>query len=148
MTPVEDGFLNKVQAEDVDRTMRKLLTPLSYYDSELDMVLTLPPGKHSDGSSIPRFIPILYARLKDNNEPEAWFHDVGYEEGKLPGVSWETLPPDLQEKYEDFRHYLDALFHRMALSTGVKPSKARAEYLGLRLGGWIAYNRYRKQEAK
>jgi len=109
-----------------DGRRRKLLIPLRYMGDEL---ITVPEGFITDYASVPRiFWNIIppsgrYARA-------AVLHDYLYKE-----LIYDRLKCD--------QILLEAM-----KALNVAPWKRQVMFLAVRAGGWITYNRYKKEKAR
>lgn len=86
-------------------------------------------GFVSDFASIPRIFHPILPKLGLYSEPSI-VHDFLYESGLFS-----------KKESDKIFDYLNKLY-------GVKPWKRRAIYYGLRIGGWVAWNKYRKKDRK
>lgn len=116
----------QVDVESGDGEHVVLLEPLTY-TTRAGEIIVVPAGTKSDGASTPR----IFWRALPPFGPywlPALMHDYLYQTGMF-----------VQSK-------CDALFHEAMLGQGVGKFKAWVIWAGLRLGGWVAYNNYRKKE--
>jgi len=97
----------------------------AFVDGELRVVV--PVGFESDFNSVPR--PLW-----------AWFPPWEYPEAAIIHDWLYQHPGDLQ------RQHVDAIHRRIMEINGCRGSKRQAAYLGIRLGGWRPWGKYRKAE--
>jgi hypothetical protein len=89
-----------------------------------------PAGRTTDGASIPRVLWTLIGHpLEGLFLRPSIAHDDLYRSGAVS------------------RGKADAMFRRQLLSEGVEPWRAAAMYAGVRIGGWLAWRRYRRGNA-
>lgn len=94
-----------------------------------DKQFTVPVGFLTDGASIPRFAWISTGTPFDPRHIRAAiFHDYLYQ---VDGVT---------------RLEADALFRAILVKDGVSHYQAVKMYWALRVGGWVAWRRYRKRQ--
>ena len=109
-------------------------------------------------------IPPTYRRAV-LTEP-LWFNDARIPSGfytdfaSVPRIFWRILPP--WDRYtpaaivHDYRYYTngltrkqaDAEFYRNARDLSTPLWQAVMLYLGVRIGGWVAWNKYRRDRGK
>ena len=82
---------------------------------------TVPVGTRTDGVSSPLALRGLFPQCDEAFVPSI-FHDFHYGVGKLS------------------RKLSDEIFYSMMLDFGVSEFRAKAMYVGLRVGGWVHYN--------
>lgn len=108
----------------VVRTLRAL-----YYRTAIGLI-TVPADFHSDGASMPRlFWRLIGHPFQMQYLREAILHD------------W------LYRNQPCSRALADRIFYEL-LAGKVKPWRRRLIYLGLRLGGWVAWRQNRKELPK
>lgn len=105
-------------------------------------IIRVKGGRIVNGASIPYLCQWLIPKSGKWNRPSA-FHDVGFEDGGFEVYSlvlkkWVFV--ELPQKTVDL-YYL-----RLMEGRNVKKWKRYAQYRGLRLGGWIKWNEYRKKD--
>lgn len=114
--------------EDDGTTVVRTLRPL-YYQTALGLVV-VPENFHSDGASMPRlFWRLIGHPFQMQYLREAILHD------------W------LYRNQPCSRALADRIFYEL-LAGKVKPWRRRLIYLGLRLGGWVAWRQNRKELPK
>ena len=118
---------NMVDVETCDGEHVTLLEPLTYTADDGKEII-IPAGTVSDGASTPRIFWRTLPPFGPYWRP-ALMHDYLYQSGMF------------------VRSKCDSLFHEAMISCGVGKFKACIIWFGVRLGGWIAYNNYRKKEA-
>lgn len=95
-----------------------------------------------NGSSIPWWIQWLIPRSGKQNRPSA-FHDRGFKQGGLEffiGGEWRFLKLTQKE--------VDTIYLNLMKCREVAKWNRNSQYLGLRAGGWIQWNKYRKQDKR
>lgn len=114
--------------EDDGTTVVRTLRPL-YYQTALGLVV-VPENFRSDGASMPRlFWRLIGHPFQMQYLREAILHDWLYR----------TQPCS--------RALADRIFYEL-LAGKVKPWRRKLIYLGLRLGGWVAWRQNRKELPK
>lgn len=117
----------QVDIESGDGEHVVLLEPLTYTSRDGESI-TIPIGTTSDGASTPRIFWRALPPFGPYWRP-AILHDYLYQSGRF------------------VRSKCDALLREAMLSCGVSGFTAWVIYTGVRMGGWVAYNAYRKKEA-
>lgn len=87
----------------------------------------VPGGTTTDFASIPRMLRFIYPK-EGRHRRAAILHDYLYQTGKVS------------------RRVADQIFLEVMRQDGVAYWRRCSMYWGVRLGGWVAYNRYRKEE--
>lgn len=107
----------------------ELLEEFSYYLGDLDsgMYITVPRGFVTDFASVPRIFWIILPPWGKYGKA-AVLHDYLYQQGKF------------------IRLLCDSIFFEAMTVLGVPRWQKWLIYLGVRLGGWIPYSRYKKRE--
>lgn len=117
-----------------------VVTPISYRDHS-GYVWSTEPNFITDGASIPAPLRVLYGNpfRSDYIRPGA-LHDFYYREwAKKYGV-WS---PEARTA----RKEVDEMFYEAAIADGIPWYKAYQFYLGVRIGGWVAWNNHARREA-
>ena len=126
--PASNGLPVVLSLEDDGTTVVRTLRPL-YYRTAIGLI-TVPENFRSDGASMPRFFWRLIGHPFDMQYlREAILHDWLYR----------TQPCS--------RALADRIFYAL-LAGKVKPWRRKLIYLGLRLGGWVAWRQNRKELPK
>jgi Protein of unknown function (DUF1353) len=137
MRPPDPGlgrFLASLDTRQVGELRKQLLADLSYRSSN-GMVYTVPSGFVSDGASVPRPVWWLYPPFGELYEPAAWLHDHLYANAEAyPGTDHGHVS----------RAEADGLLWEAARVTGFRPAGCEFIYQAVRLGGWLAWRRYRR----
>lgn len=121
-------FLSSLVTKHVGAHRKRLVQALVYRDRR-GRKWTVPARFESDGASVPRFLWSLYPPLGDAYEPAAWLHDFLYARGGLGLLT---------------REEVDALMLEASVDgCGFRGRGAVVMHLGVRLGGWLAWRRYR-----
>lgn len=118
-------FLTRLHTVDGPPGYWYLDAPLIWDDGEIR--IEVPTGFLTDLASIPAPMRGVLNTNGRSRKP-AVVHDYLYQSGKLA------------------RKAADRLFLTMLVAEGVISIGRGLYYLGVRLGGWIPFNRYRKQE--
>ena len=128
MRQASNGLPVVLCLEDDGTTVVRTLRPL-YYQTAIGLVV-VPENFRSDGASMPRlFWRLIGHPFQMQYLREAILHDWLYR----------TQPCS--------RALADRIFYEL-LAGKVKPWRRRLIYLGLRLGGWIAWRQNRKELIK
>lgn len=118
-----------VIAPEPERGTYRLYAPAVYETSEGKV--TVPGGFETDGASIPRFAWLTTGTPFDPRHIRAAVaHDHMY---RVNGVT---------------RLEADKIFRAILLEDGVAPYQAWKMFLALRVGGWVAWRRYRRGERR
>lgn len=119
-------FLDALILEYIDGTHWRLVTAFDY-KPKYGAVITVPANFHTDFASVPR---MLWVWLPPTGQygKAAVIHDFLY-----------TSPA------RRTRAECDALFVEAMTDLGVAPLRRKVMWLGVRLGGWFPWRRYRKQ---
>ena len=121
----EPKFLTELECKEIDDTRWELTADLKYQSRILGSVITVPKGFVTDFASVPR-VPIAYMAFGDRAHRESVLHDWGYNCGQLS------------------RRKVDGLFYEAMRARGKKTWVRVGMWLGVRLGGWAAWNSHRK----
>ncbi len=128
MRQASNGLPVVLCLEDDGTTVVRTLRPL-YYQTALGLVV-VPENFRSDGASMPRlFWRMIGHPFQMQYLREAILHDWLYR----------TQPCS--------RALADRIFYEL-LAGKVKPWRRKLIYLGLRLGGWVAWRQNRKEMIK
>jgi hypothetical protein len=95
------------------------------------VAIVVPAGFRTDGASVPRLLWWLWPPFGGRYDQAATLHDYLY-----------------RTKYQDLaRVVADAIFLEAMAVLGVPPRTRWCIYLGVRVGGWVTYRRYRRGAA-
>jgi len=117
-------------------------------------------GTIVNGASIPWFIQWLIPKEGKYNRPSG-VHDDGYKKGGILIVTYEKvynissaciMGPEYSWFSNTVLHKmkqqrLDYLYLKLMEGRDVPKWNRNTQYRGLRLGGWVTWNKYRKQDA-
>jgi len=102
-------------------------------------IICLQERRIVNGASIPYLVQWLIPKSGKWNRP-AGFHDVGYEDGGF----W-ILQPDGTLLFKKLsQKEVDYVYLKLMQGRGVPAWNRNCQYRGLRMGGWVAWNKYRK----
>lgn len=116
---------DKLIVEDQDGDTWKLISPLCYHSEVAQKVITAEKGFVTDLASIPRGLWNIIPRT-GKYDRAAVIHDVLY---KNNGVT---------------RKIADDVLYEAMVTCGVGAFQRRLIYWGVRSGGWVPWNKYRK----
>lgn len=102
-----------------------VLQPLIYDSDVACKVFIVPTGFVTDFASVPR-LPLAFLLTGDSAHEAAVVHDFLYSRGVVD------------------RQTADAVFKEAAIASGESGWKATLMHLGVRMGGWIAWNNHRQ----
>ncbi len=121
-------FLTTLTTTWVDDVVAKVAyRPLEYQSDVAAQVFIVPVGFYTDFESMIRWVPTLYALLGDHAHAPAVVHDWLYYSAKTN------------------RKMADEVFFEAMGVIGVPLWKRRLIWSGLRMGGWVAWNKHRKE---
>ena len=115
----------------IDGDTWQLLSPFKAYSTVAHAHINVPAGFVTDFNSIPRLLTNILPR--EEYGEAAVLHDKLYREGKLNGVVID-------------RELADRIHREFVQWKGAPAWKVAAMFRGLRLGGWVAWRKYRKAE--
>jgi hypothetical protein len=101
-----------------------ILQPLVYMSDLARNTFVVPEGFVTDFASVPR-LPLMFLLAGNEAHEAAVVHDFAY------------------SRQEMTRSQADALFEEAAIASGEPEWRARLMWLGVRAGGWVAWNRYK-----
>lgn len=111
------------RAVTLDGRARRLIEPLIWRDA--DREVRVPKGFQCDFASIPRLL-WWWAAPDGVYRPAVVVHDRDY-------------------RFQDVtRREADRTLHRIMRHVGTRPTQAWLIWLGVRLGGWVAWRRNRR----
>lgn len=131
-------FLTQLRTEHLGDQRKRLEADLAFVDGR-GRVFHVAPGFVSDGASVPRPLWALFPAFGAVYEPAAWLHDYAYQ---CAEVLETTLGAGTLERVE-----ADALLYEASRALGFNPIGAWLLWLGVRIGGWRPWNRYRRAAA-
>jgi hypothetical protein len=105
-----------------------ILQPLVYESDVAQQVFAVPEGFVTDFASVPR-LPLAFLLTGESAHEAAVIHDYIYSRNLLP------------------RAAADAVFREAMGATGEPSWRSWLMYLGVRLGGWVAWNNHRSTDA-
>ena len=108
---------------------------LEYFDTVTEILVRVEPGTESDGASIPWFARWPFTPDRQSLLRQAFIHDELHrrQRAKLHG-EWIKVT----------RSLADAIFRRAMEEEGVNFLGRWTVWAGLRIGGWVAWNRSRR----
>lgn len=120
-------FLTPLETRKTSRNKWALTAPL-VYRSDIAGVgdMRVPIGFRTDYASVPR-IPLFYMVDGDTAHEAAVVHDYLYYIGMFP------------------RDVADAVFREACIVSGEGSFRAWRMFVGVRVGGWKAWNKYRRR---
>ena len=124
---MKSAFLTPLVVQEIDDGDWEVHELFRYFSELLNYEIKVPVGFRTDFASIPR-IPIVFDILGDTCHEPAVIHDYLYATAKTDRKTADNV---LLEAMETFGiHWLDR----------------RMIYLGVRIGGWKAWNEHRKND--
>jgi hypothetical protein len=120
-------FLTPLRAEK-DGEVWTVIQPLVYESDVAQRIFLVPAGFVTDLASVPR-LPLAFLLTGDTAHEAAVVHDFIYSRAPVP------------------RDMADKVFKEAALVSGVPAWCANLMYLGIRLGGWAAWNDHRNGDS-
>lgn len=118
-------FLSPLLLQEMDDKTFKLLDVFDYESDKARMIIRVPKGFSTDFASVPR-LGMIYAMLGNVAHQPAVIHDWLYYAGTTS------------------RAVADAVFLEAMEVIGLNWFQRRMIYLGVRVGGWVAWNGHRK----
>ena len=120
-------FLDSLYVEEIsDSVFCVAYQPFQYQSDLLGKTIIVPIGFYTDFASVPRWMPLMYALLGDTAHEPAVIHDWLYYSAI---TDRETSDKILLEAMETF---------------GMPSWRFLPIYWGVRMGGWAAWNKHRK----
>ena len=120
-------FLTRAKLETFTASRLRLLEELVYLSAS-GYIFEIPKGFVCDLASVPRLLRFLYSVNGDHRE-SAILHDFLYDrEGLIDDESFT-------------REQCDDLFYEAMINSGVSEWKAWSMWAGVRIGGWVAWNK-------
>ncbi len=127
------GFWGPLDVRDLDGRQFLLLMPFSY-TTRAGTVIHVPAGFRTDMASVPRLIWQVIPPLGTYDKP-AVIHDWLYQTGRCNGDTITRAQAD------------DVLLEACECS-GVGWAMRQSIYRGVRIGGWVPWNNYRRKETE
>jgi len=127
-------FFNELITTTHDSRHDRVYKPWRVGVARLSALVVVPEGFLFDWDSVPR-IPYIYSRFKGRMKRAACLHDYLYVTAKAGAEKITRKDADLV--------MLDAME-----AEGVPSYYRRILYLGVRVGGWRGWNRYRRLETQ
>ena len=121
-------FESELQVEKLQNGEWKLLAPLWYYSELIEDRIAVPAGFTTDFASVPR-IPLAFLLTGDTAHEAAVVHDWLYTTGIYS------------------RSTSDAIFREAMKAMGEPVVKNWLMWAGVRLGGWVPWNRHNHAES-
>lgn len=106
-------------------------------------IIVLHVGRIVNGASIPYLLQWLIPKSGKWNRPSG-FHDVGYEDGGFHVIVMDKEGNLVEKFIELTQKEVDYAYLKLMEHRNVKKWIRNAQYRGLRMGGWVAWNKYRK----
>lgn len=106
-------------------------------------IIVVDAERTVNGASIPWLFQILIPKSGKWNRPSA-FHDVGYEDGGF----WVVDQLGNRKFVEMSQGEVDYYYRMLMKGRQVAKWNRNTQYIGLRLGGWWQWNKYRKLDKK
>jgi hypothetical protein len=120
-------FLTKLRATKISQEWWEIEKALAYESDVAGCILVVPARFMTDFSSVPRW-PLTYLLTGNTAHEAAVIHDYLYVLGEYS------------------RAQSDEIFREAAIVVGEPLWRANLMYAGIRIGGWVAWRRYRKAE--
>jgi len=119
----------------------------NFYFNINNLPCFIPKGFVFDGASVPRFFWSLLHPTGILMIPSI-IHDFGYKNRFINGYNVNGNKPIKITKYFTFqkRKKWDILFCKIAIAVNGFGTINKITYLGVRAGGWVAFNKYRRHE--
>jgi hypothetical protein len=120
-------FLDVLNVTEVSDSIFQVVDhPFRYQSDVAARTFTVPVGFKTDFASVPRILPVIYSLLGDTAHEPAVIHDYLYGVGLTPRIIADKVLLEAMGvmKMSWYRRWLI--------------------YAGVRAGGWVAWNAYRK----
>lgn len=111
----------------------------TYWHNKLEYV-DVPSGFVTDFASVPRLLKALWPSPGGKWDLPAVVHDKAYKDGYVRNIYGGKRAITRAEGDQMFRDGMEA--------QGVRETAEAWFYLGVRLGGWWAWNKHRKRDGK
>ena len=118
-------FLDPLIVEEISDSIFQLKADFRYQSDLVEEIILSPCGFFTDYASVPRWTPIIYSMLGDTAHAPAVTHDTLYYFGKTT------------------REMADNIFLEAMGVIGISYFKRHLMWLGVRSGGWVAWNAHR-----
>lgn len=137
-----NNFLSPLRTEYIDGRGWKVLEDFTYRlgDADGDEFIRVGAGFITDFASIPRALKLLWPSPGGPWDKPAVIHDCLYRERKV--YNGKTGTYRLVDKAE-----ADSIFNEGMKVTNTRATARWCIYRGVRLGGFVSWNRYRREEA-
>lgn len=135
------NFLGDLLVKYIDGTRWEVAETFTYRigHPQGDEFVHIGRGLITDFASIPRPVQLLWRSPGGKWDKPAVVHDCLYQCGSVDSLSGERRVIDRAEADTIFRQAMD--------DAGVNWFTRRSIWLGVRVGGWVPWNTYRKAEA-
>lgn len=109
--------------------------------TQQNTVVTVPAGWVTDLTSIPWWLP--FRRREGTHTLASIVHDYLYAKGEV--VSLDTIGHHHQT-LSIYRVFADQFYRDVMVELGVGRYRRNLIYRGVRLGGWVPWNKYRRMQ--
>lgn len=125
---MKSQFLTELETRQMDDKTCLLISPLVYQSELLNKTVTIPTGFKTDFASVPR-VPIAYWFYGNRAHRESVLHDYLYFLG------------------DTSRGAADKVFLEAMKARNKNILVRWPIFLGVRIGGWVAWKSHRKRES-
>ena len=127
--------------EQVRPGIKKTLDPVMFYDQEMDTVITIEPGFHTDGASVPWPVTRFWSRWDNVTLQASILHDYGYSCRKKLQIQYGHIGKWTKES-------IDRRFRSGLYASYCDKGRADLYYFCVRHFGFYAWNRPNIEEVK
>lgn len=119
--------------EKIGRRQWRTIREITYHVGHLgsNWAITIPAGTETDGASVPRLLWVLFPPFGGDYDQAAVLHDYLY---RTQFLCMERV-------------VADALLCEAMKALGTGAITRWSIFVGVRLGGWVTYRKYRRQAA-
>lgn len=120
-------FLDPLETTEISDSIFTIADhPIRYLSEIAARMFTIPVGFFTDFASVPRWMPVIYALIGDRAHEAAALHDWLY---------YAAITT---------RKMADRVLREAVITCGISNWQANLFYIGVRAGGWKAWNEHRK----
>lgn len=147
------SFTGYLDTRWLDDNTFQVLSPFRFDYGELDsgFGVFVPSGTITDLMSLPKIMRAVVTRTTSGSIASV-VHDIAYRTGEMHTYTTDPRTPDTPEplrfgpSVKISRNMADVMLYDALVARDFNKVYASSVYAGLVVGGWVAWNRYRKQD--